>query len=440
MLLRFCVRASQKLLNTTTVFQKTPKCHLSGFAYNITNSPLKRDCILNVHKLSKVQKIYLIRYESTVNTSVKETVSNIPPGSSESQTQITDIGNATVQKDLLSEIPDPPVPQIPVHEEITQIINLHSNGEPTFESLGLGGFGPLGIFQSFYELLHINCHLPWWATIILTSVILKLATFPCSIYAQRNSVNMQRVLPQMVKIQQNMTDARRCGNTYEAAAHAYELQELFKTNNVKILPVANIVKISAHLPFFFALREMVTKVESLKEGGLWWFTDLTVTDPYYLLPLASTLTLYGVTAYALKSAGNITPLVRHLFKAMPIISFIIAMRFPGAILCHWAVSNVITLAENEILKIEKVKTYCNIPHIAVSQTVNKGHEKKSFNESFSEAWTNMKISNKLAAHTRADQKQFNDAARGPLKKTYKYNPVQTLSKSKSTASVSAMKK
>lgn len=52
----------------------------------------------------------------------------------------------------------------------------------------------------------------------------------------------------------------------------------------------------------------------------------------------------------------------------------------------------------------------------------------------------MKISNKLAAHSHADLKQFNEAARGPLQKTYKYNPVQTLSKSKSTASMSAMKK
>lgn len=83
------------------------------------------------------------------------------------------------------------------------------------------------------------------------------------------------------------------------------------------------------MPLFFALREMVTKVESLKEGGLWWFTDLTIADPYYLLPLGSTLTLYAVTSYALKSAGNINPLARHLFKALPVISFIIAMRFPG---------------------------------------------------------------------------------------------------------------
>lgn len=56
-------------------------------------------------------------------------------------------------------------------------------------------------------------------------------------------------------------------------------------------------------------------------------------------------------------------------------------------MCHWAVSNVITLAENEILKAEKVRTYFNIPRMVAasqSQTVNKAHEKKGFNEAFSE--------------------------------------------------------
>lgn len=70
-------------------------------------------------------------------------------------------------------------------------------------------------------------------------------------------------------------------------------------------------------------------VESLKEGGLWWFMDLTSSDPYYLLPLGTTITLYAVTSHALKNSANLTPLIRNMFKAVPIISFIFAMKFPG---------------------------------------------------------------------------------------------------------------
>lgn len=33
-------------------------------------------------------------------------------------------------------------------------------------------------------------------------------------------------------------------------------------------------------------------VESMRDGGLWWFSDLTVPDPFYLLPLITSGTLW----------------------------------------------------------------------------------------------------------------------------------------------------
>lgn len=70
-------------------------------------------------------------------------------------------------------------------------------------------------------------------------------------------------------------------------------------------------------------------VESLREGGLWWFMDLTSTDPYYLLPLGTSITLYAVTSRTLKNTKNLTPIIRNMFKAVPVISFLFAMKFPG---------------------------------------------------------------------------------------------------------------
>lgn len=46
------------------------------------------------------------------------------------------------------------------------------------------------------------------------------------------------------------------------------------------------------LSFFFGLRGMTDlPVESLRNGGLWWFHDLTVCDPYYILPVATCVTM-----------------------------------------------------------------------------------------------------------------------------------------------------
>lgn len=44
---------------------------------------------------------------------------------------------------------------------------VHANGEVAFESLGLGGYSPVGIIQSSMEWLHVSFNLPWWSTIAI---------------------------------------------------------------------------------------------------------------------------------------------------------------------------------------------------------------------------------------------------------------------------------
>lgn len=47
------------------------------------------------------------------------------------------------------------------------------------------------------------------------------------------------------------------------------------------------------LSMFWGLRGMTSApVESMKTGGLLWFPDLTMADPYYILPLSISSTLF----------------------------------------------------------------------------------------------------------------------------------------------------
>ena len=52
-----------------------------------------------------------------------------------------------------------------------------------------------------------------------------------------------------------------------------------------IIPV---VQIPIFISFFIGLRRMANlPIESMKTGGLLWFPDLTLSDPYFLLPILS---------------------------------------------------------------------------------------------------------------------------------------------------------
>ncbi|XP_017876265.1 mitochondrial inner membrane protein OXA1L [Ceratina calcarata] len=497
MLPRLPVHIGRKLLNKTLSIQKITECQFSRLACNSMKGPLKKDLLFNIHDNSKVCGFCLVRYESTVNTTVKESiartsssspvsstpasstpvsstpvsstpvsstpVSSTPASSapasstpassapassspvSSTPTSTTPVSNtasdsatlqtqevaatstATPAQDLLNEIPDPPVP---IPEQIVEAIKLSANGEPTFESLGLGGWGPVGLLQWYFEWLHVTFDMPWWAAIVATSVLIKIITFPLTLDVQKNNAKLQNVLPQMVQIQTKLTEARNAGNVEEAALYAYELQTLLKNNEVKIMPTSNFIRLGVHVPIFIALRGMTNlPVESLKHGGIYWFTDLTVPDPYYILPLCTSVSMFFVAEYAMKNASSakISPILKYLMRGLPIISFLFGMRFPGAVLCHWVTSNFITIAQNEALKKEKVKKYFNIPAYIkhpemVTSDINK---KKSFSESFNDSWANMKLSNKLAQHARADRIQFNRAGKGLVQKTYKFNPKAT---------------
>jgi len=57
-------------------------------------------------------------------------------------------------------------------------VKVHPNGETTFESLGLGGYTPVGLVQNFLELMHISCDMPWWATIVFGILFFIIRLLP----------------------------------------------------------------------------------------------------------------------------------------------------------------------------------------------------------------------------------------------------------------------
>ncbi len=108
------------------------------------------------------------------------------------------------------------------------------------------------------------------------------------------------------------------------------------------------------MSFFFALKGMVNApVESKQYGGLFWFSDLTVCDPYYILPMLTSVTVWatmevclrfdvwfdsrilnlfdllqlGADSAKLSSQGF--PLLIYFFRAIPFIMFPITMNFSG---------------------------------------------------------------------------------------------------------------
>lgn len=327
----------------------------------------------------------------------------------------------------LDVIPEPPAaPEL--LSELPQAIV--AGIEPSITTLGLGGWTPAGIVQTLMESLHIGADLPWWGCIMIGTICVRTIIFPLVVMAQRNAAKMNNHLPQMQVLQLKLTEARQSGNAVEAARYSQELVTFMREKELN--PLKNVFVPLAQAPlfisFFIGLRQMANApVESMRDGGLFWFTDLTVPDQFFLLPIITSLTMLATielgTDSARLSAANLQTM-KYVLRAMPFGILLFTFNFPGAILVYWTFSNFISLLQVGFLKIPKVRAYFKIDKLITHKAESLPIKSKGFREGLKESWTNMKISRELEDRRRADDIVFQQAAKGAIQKTYKYDPTK----------------
>ncbi|XP_015608293.1 mitochondrial inner membrane protein OXA1L [Cephus cinctus] len=399
---RFSLYTNYRILCTTNnVKQKILTNRSMHLSCQIGSGSVKTFRVLTISKQNPILGAAFVRHASSENASV-QSVPAINP---------------------LDQIPDAPVPNT-LMNDVSEVIT--SVGEPSLSSIGLGGYTPVGMVQQCLQFLHIGCDLPWWAAIVVGTVCVRILLFPLVILSQKNAAKMNNYLPQMQHLQMKLTEARQSGNQIEAARYAQELLLFMKQKDLN--PLKNMIVPVAQAPiflsFFMGLRKMTNvPIESMRDGGLWWFTDLTVPDPLYILPIITSATLWvtielGTDSAKLEQFG----MFRYVLRLVPLCILPFTINFPGAILCYWVSTNFISLIQVGILKIPKVRNYFKIDAM-ITHDKSKLPANKGFVKGFKESWTNMKISRQLNERARVDEIEFQKAGRGPIVKTYPYDPT-----------------
>lgn len=165
------------------------------------------------------------------------------------------------------------------------------------KSLGLDyGNGPTACIEWVLEHTHVYCGTPWWASIALTAVIIRVAFLKLYIDAADNGAKMARVAPQTKPLHAKMMDLQRAGDQGAVMAVRRDIQVINARAGVKMwksmLPM---VQMFTGYGTFVLLRAMAKlPVPGLETGGALWFQNLTIPDPYFILPLAAAGVLHTV--------------------------------------------------------------------------------------------------------------------------------------------------
>ncbi|UKZ70745.1 uncharacterized protein TrAtP1_011716 [Trichoderma atroviride] len=159
------------------------------------------------------------------------------------------------------------------------------------------GWGFTSVMQWTLEHVHVWSGLGWGASIMATAVLLRTLMF----YPQIQSLKFNAIM-------QRMRKDPRSNEAMKLVQQGFQEGDMEKRQRGQVLNkmlrseygVSNwgIMWSLAQIPFTFGLFRIVSgmvhiPVPSLESAGFLWFTDLSATDPYFILPAAGTAFMMG---------------------------------------------------------------------------------------------------------------------------------------------------
>jgi YidC/Oxa1 family membrane protein insertase len=158
------------------------------------------------------------------------------------------------------------------------------------KTLGLDyGWGPTSLMQTILESVYVYTGLPWWASISIVAVGIRLALFKPVMDAQENQLKYQELQkdPHYQAAVEQMKRTMMSGNHLAGAEARAKIGIMNKEAGYSIWK-AMIPMLQVPLGYgVFRLIGGMAKlpVPSFETGGLLWFTDLTAADPFFILPI-----------------------------------------------------------------------------------------------------------------------------------------------------------
>lgn len=173
----------------------------------------------------------------------------------------------------------------------------------------------------------------WGWSIIVLTLIIKLIFFPLSATSYKSMAKMRTVTPKLQALKEQHGDDRQ--------KMSQAMMELYRKE--KINPLGGCLPILVQMPVFLALYwVLLESVEMRQAPWLGWITDLSIKDPYFILPL-----IMGGTMF-IQQMLNPTPpdpMQAKILKLMPIIFTFFFLWFPAGLVLYWVVNNVLSIAQ-----------------------------------------------------------------------------------------------
>ena len=205
---------------------------------------------------------------------------------------------------------------------------------PGFELLKDYGYLTILAKPIFWLLEKIHGYVGNWGwSIILLTVFIKLAFFPLSAASYKSMARMKEVQPRLVAMKEQYKGEPQKLNQ--------AMMEMYRKE--KINPLGGCLPVVIQIPVFISLYwVLLSSVEMRGAPWILWIQDLSIPDPYYILPVIMAVSMFVQTKL---NPTPPDPIQAKVMMYMPIVFSIMFFFFPAGLVLYWVTNNLLSIAQ-----------------------------------------------------------------------------------------------
>jgi len=173
----------------------------------------------------------------------------------------------------------------------------------------------------------------WGLAIIGVTLCIKLLFFPLSQASFKSMAKMRKIQPRLKELQDRFKDDRQRFNT--------EMMALYKKE--KANPLGGCFPVLVQIPVFMCLYWVLSETVEFRQAPfMLWIQDLSVEDPFYILPI-----IMGVTMKIQQGLNPvpIDPIQAKVMKMFPLVFTVFFLFFPAGLVLYWVVNNTLSIIQ-----------------------------------------------------------------------------------------------
>lgn len=173
----------------------------------------------------------------------------------------------------------------------------------------------------------------WGWSIVLVTVLIKLAFYRLSASSYKSMAGMRKLQPKLQALRERYGD--------DKAKISQATMELYKQE--KVNPLGGCLPIVIQIPVFIALYWVLLESVELRQAPfIFWIKDLASPDPYHVLPL-----IMGATMLIQQKLNPAPPdpMQAKVMMFLPVLFTGLFWNFPSGLVLYWIVNNTLSILQ-----------------------------------------------------------------------------------------------